>query len=142
MDFPALVWNAPILLDTLCGFVTNQQASVCGQLSADGQTNLVSDTYEVHFGNKDFTLPAINHLLGFTLSQELLSGVLTLSDGTIQNIAAGDMTALAVIEVTIETTASTATLKVDVSDLTYYGSTLALTIKDTVAEETTWFDTT
>ena len=87
-------------------------------------------------------MPVINHILGFTISQELQSGVLTLSDGTIQNIAALDIAALAVIGVTIETTASTATLKVNVSDLTYYGSTLALTIKDTVAEETTWFDTT
>ena len=84
----------------------------------------------------------INHISGFTPSQELQSGVLTLSDGTTQTIAAGDTVTLAAIGFTIETTASTATLKVDVNDLTYYGSTLTLTIKDTVAEETTWFDTT
>jgi len=83
-----------------------------------------------------------NHLPGFTPSQELQSGVLTLADGTTQPIAAGDTAALAAIGVTIETTGSTATLKVDVSDKAYYGSTLALTIKDTVAGETTWFDTT
>ena len=84
----------------------------------------------------------INHISGFTPSQELQSGVLTLSDGTSQTIAAGDMAALAAIGLTIETAGNTATLKVDVSDKAYYGGTLTLTIKDTVVGETTWFDTT
>ena len=83
-----------------------------------------------------------NHLPSFTPSQELQSGVLTLTDGTTQPIAAGDMAALAAIGLTIETAGNTATLKVDVSDKAYYGGTLTLTIKDTVVGETTWFDTT
>jgi len=33
-------------------------------------------------------------------------------------------------------------LKFNVSDKAYYGSTLALTIKDALVEEPTWFDTT
>ena len=44
-----------------------------------------------------------NHLpgLGYTQSQELLSAVLTLTDGTTQNIAAGDTATLAAIGVAI-----------------------------------------
>ena len=44
-----------------------------------------------------------NHLpgLGYTQSQELLSGVLTLEDGTTQNIVAGDTATLATIGVAI-----------------------------------------
>ena len=121
---------------------TNQQAFDCGQLSADGQTNAISATYEVRSGNLDVPLPVINHITGFTLTQVFQSGVLTLADGTTQSIAAGDTAALAAIGVTIETTASTATLKVNVSNNAYSGSTLTLMIKDTVVEETSWFDTT
>jgi len=87
-------------------------------------------------------MPVINHITGFTSSQELQSGVLTFADGTTQTITAGDTAALATIGVTIVTSGSTATLKIDVIDKAYYGSTLVLTIKDTVAGETTWFDTT
>ena len=83
-----------------------------------------------------------NHLPGFTPSQELQSGVLTLADGATQTFAAGDTATLAGVGFTIETAGSTATLKVDVNDKLYYGSTLTLTLKDTVAEESTWFDTT
>ena len=82
-----------------------------------------------------------NHLPGFTPSQELQSGVLTLADGATQTFAAGDTATLAGIGFTIETVGSTATLKVDVDDKLYYGSTLTLTLKDALVEETTWFDT-
>lgn len=90
-------------------------------------------------------LPVINHLLSFTISQELQSGVLTPADGTTQNFGAGDTDALAAIGVKIETLGvlgNQATLKVNMSDKAYYGSTLTLTIKDTVVAEPTWFDTT
>ena len=62
------------------------------------------------------TLPVINHITGFTPSQELQSGVLTLTDGTTQTIAAGDTSALAAIGAIIETAGSTATLKVNVKE--------------------------
>ena len=83
-----------------------------------------------------------NHLPSFTPSQELQSGVLTLTDGTTQTIAAGDMAALAAIGLTIVIAGNTATLKVDMSNIAYYGATLTLMIKDTLVEEPTWFDTT
>ena len=89
--------------------------------------------------------PVVNHLTGFTISQELISAVLTLADSTVaENIGAGDTAALAAIGVTInvDTVAVTATLKVDMSDNAYYGGTLVVTIKDTLVEEPTWFDTT
>ena len=123
-------------------FIANQHAFDCGQLSAAGQINKISENYEVHFGNKDVTLPVINHLPSFTISQELQSGVLTFSDGSTQNISVGENTALAAIGVTIETSGSQATLKVDVNDEAYYGSTLSFKIKDTVVAETTWSNTT
>ena len=84
----------------------------------------------------------INHISGFTPNQELQSGVLTLSDGTTQTIAAGDTAAIAAIGVTVETTANTATLKIDVKENMYYDATLTLILKDTLVEEPTWFDTT
>ena len=84
----------------------------------------------------------INYLPGFTISQELQSGVLTHANGTTQTFAAGDTAALAAIGVTIVTNGSAATLKVDISNIAYYDATLALTIKDTLVEESTWFDTT
>ena len=40
------------------------------------------------------------------------------------------------------TAGNMATLKVDMSSTSYYGGTLVLTIKDTLVEEPTWFDTT
>ena len=80
------------------------------------------------------------------ISQELQSAVLTLSDGTIAppNIGLGDDAVLAGIGVTIvtDTVAGTATMKVDMSDNSYYGGTLVVTIKDTLTLEPTWFDTT
>ena len=84
----------------------------------------------------------INHIIGFTPNQELQSGVLTFADGTIQNFGAGDTATLASIGFTVVTTVTTATLKVDQSNIAYYGASLTMTIKDTLVEEPTWFDTT
>ena len=51
----------------ICVYASNQQAFECGELSAASQTNQVSETYEVHSGNHDVTLPIMtNHLSGFT----------------------------------------------------------------------------
>ena len=70
-------------------------------------------------------MPVINNnLAGFTISQELQSGVLTHGDGTTQNFVAGDTAALAAIGVTIVTAGNTATLKVDMSNIAYYGGSL------------------
>ena len=80
--------------------------------------------YDVYSGGYDVPLPVINHLPGFTPSQELQFGVLALSDGTTQIIAAGDTTALTAIGVTNVIAGNRATLKVDVSDKAYYGGTL------------------
>ena len=80
--------SAPTVLKTdvinlsVTALTINQEAFECGQLSAAGQTNSVSESYVVHSGNLDVPLPVINHLPGFTLSQELQSGVLSFTDGT------------------------------------------------------------
>ena len=74
----------------------------------------------------------INHLTGFTIEQVLESAVLTLAGGTIvpPPIGPGDDGLLAGIGVTIVTNTvfGTATMKVDMSDNNYYGSTLVVTI--------------
>ena len=85
---------------------------------------------------------------GFTISQELVSYQLTLADGSPGSFSSGSdatirafLTSIGVTTVT-DTVAGTATMKVNNSDNSYYGITLAVTIKDTIVGETTWFDTT
>ena len=81
----------------------------------------------------------INHLPDFLIHQFIEFGVLTLEEGSIQNI---DVATLFGDGITIEILDAKATLKIDVVDIVYKGSTLTLTIKDTLVEEPTWFDTT
>ena len=64
-------------------YASNNDALAYGQLSAAGQINYVTGkTYEIQSGNLDVPLPVINHLPGFTSTQELLGGYLAHTDGT------------------------------------------------------------
>lgn len=114
-------------------YATNQGAFEYGALPKAGQTHFMSLNYELYAGNQSFKLPVIEHLPGFTISQELQSGVLTTaSDGAIKSIDIQDTAFLASIGVTIETLSNLATLRVDIRDKAYDQSTFELTIKSTL----------
>ena len=75
------------------------------------------------------TLPVINHLTGFTISQEPQAGALiTKGDGNTITINHGVKSSLAAKGFTIDITGNTATLKVDMSNNDYYGGNLVVTI--------------
>ena len=65
--------------------------------------------------DQDTSLPVINHLPLYLISQELLSGTLTLANGSVTTIVAGDTAALIALGVTIviDQTAGTALLRVN-----------------------------
>ena len=109
MPTPSMLKTDVINL-SVAALTTKMQAFNCGQqLPAVSQTNAISASYDIYSGNQDVPLPVMsNHLpgLGYTQSQELLSGVLTLTDGTTQNIVAGDTATLAAIGVAMRYDAS------------------------------------
>ena len=114
-------------------------------IPAAGQTETLDDVqYAVHSGIKDVTLPVIDHIDGSTISQQLVSGVLTKSDGSTINIASGDVAALATHGVTfaVSSESDSAILKIDNSDKSFYGASLSLTIKDTIQDEDDFANTT
>lgn len=83
-----------------------------------GLTETVNDiNYEILTTSVDLdtSIPVIDTLTGYTISQELLSGILTLADGSVTTIAAGDTAALTALGVTIviDQTAGTALLRVN-----------------------------
>ena len=68
------------------------------------------------------SLPVIDHLDGYTVSQEIESGLLELADGTTTNVSKGGTNTG--FGVSIEVVGEQASLKVENGDKPYYGATL------------------